>query len=123
MRSAGFGENVGMLKPIARGAPLARVIIERAQNKAAALERKLGRLPRVVLVASDDRDGRRFVQLKKDALADVAMDIDAVWLERHANTATAVDAIRKLNGRADVDAIFLQFPLPSGIDAASSTTV
>lgn len=109
------------MKNLARGGALARAVIARAKEEAAAAEQQLGRTPLLAIVATDDRDGHRFVQLKRDALAGIALAIESVWLDSRAGTGDATRAIHELNARQDVDAIFLQFPLPADVDVAAAS--
>jgi hypothetical protein len=58
-----------MTEVIARGRELARDVLARASVRAGALQRKLGRSATLAIVAGDDADSRRFVELKELALA------------------------------------------------------
>ena len=112
------GNPVGQRAPqgVSRGRELARAVIARVTPRAVAIERELGRKVTLAIVAGADPASRRFVQIKERLLADVALSIQPVWLPDHAVTADALDAVTTLNARDDVDAIFLQFPLPPRID-------
>lgn len=108
------------MQDVARGRELARGLIAQAEIESSALERTLGRKATIAIVAGNDHDARRFVELKRAALARVAIEIAAVWLDEGATSPEAVAVIAELNKRDDVDAIFLQFPLPAGIDAGEA---
>lgn len=101
---------------VARGGELARALIARVMPRAAVVESKLARKASLAIVAGTDPASRRFVQIKERLLADVALSIQPVWLADDAVTAQALRAVTTLNAREDVDAIFLQFPLPPQID-------
>ncbi|HEY0673586.1 MAG TPA: tetrahydrofolate dehydrogenase/cyclohydrolase catalytic domain-containing protein [Longimicrobiales bacterium] len=106
------------MQDVARGRELARGLIEQAEIESALLARTLGRKATIAIVAGSDHDARRFVELKRAALAKVAIEIAAVWLDEGATSPEAVAVIAELNKRDDIDAIFLQFPLPAGVDAS-----
>jgi methylenetetrahydrofolate dehydrogenase (NADP+)/methenyltetrahydrofolate cyclohydrolase len=101
---------------VSRGRELARAVIARLMPRAVLVESKLARKATLAIVAGADPAGRRFVQIKERLLADVALNIQPVWLADNAVTADALRAVTTLNAREGVDAIFLQFPLPPQID-------
>lgn len=104
------------METVSRGRELSHAIIARLARRAAVIARELGRKTTLAIVAGSDPASRRFVQIKERLLADVALTIEPVWLEQDATTMQVLQAIAELNARADVDAIFLQFPLPQTID-------
>lgn len=104
------------MQEVSRGRELARAIIARAQPRATAVKRKLGRPATVAIIAGADEASRRFVQIKRDMLIEVDVEIESIWLEDGATTEDIVGAIHSLNSNHSIDAIFLQFPLPAGID-------
>ncbi len=106
-----------MVKAEARGRAAARALIAGRGERATALERRIGRPARLTLLSGADAVSRRFVALKQAALADLPLDIHVAWLDETADTAQAIAQVEALNQRDDVDAIFLQFPLPAPIDA------
>ena len=97
------------MKSAAHGRALANELIARL--------RAYARPATLAILATDDEDGRRFVRIKQQALADVALTIIPIWLAPTATTADALAAINRLNDRIDVDGIFLQFPLPPNVEA------
>ena len=105
------------MQEASRGRELARAMIARVQPHAAAVTRKLGRPATLAIVAGSDDDGRRFVQIKRDMLVGVDFSIEAVWVDEETSTAEALAIVADLNQRNEIDAIFLQFPLPAQIDA------
>ena len=104
------------MQEVSRGRELARAIIARAQPRAAAVKRKLGRPATVAIIAGADEASRRFVQIKRDMLIEVDLEIESIWLGDDATTEDIVGTIQSLNSNHSIDAIFLQFPLPAGID-------
>ena len=104
-----------------RGRVLARARIEELAACAARTREEIGRTPALAILAGDDPAGRKFVQIKQDALAGIDLDIRVSWLSRSARTRDALDVITGLNAAPDVDGIFLQFPLPSAIDAHAAS--
>jgi methylenetetrahydrofolate dehydrogenase (NADP+) / methenyltetrahydrofolate cyclohydrolase len=105
------------MESASRGRVLARAHIEELAPCAARVRQEIGRTPSLAILAGDDPAGRKFVQIKQDALAGVDLDIQVAWLPETAETRDALDVIAGLNAAANVDGIFLQFPLPAGIDA------
>jgi methylenetetrahydrofolate dehydrogenase (NADP+)/methenyltetrahydrofolate cyclohydrolase len=85
--------------------------------QAMVVRRKLGRVPTLAIVAADDDASRRFVQIKRDMLCLLPLRIEVVWLGQMASTDATLRCVSRLNLRADVDAIFIQFPLPDFVDA------
>jgi 5,10-methylene-tetrahydrofolate dehydrogenase/methenyl tetrahydrofolate cyclohydrolase len=108
------------MKSAAQGRALADALIVPLQERAAVVAHARRRPATLAIVAAADEDGRRFVRIKQAALADVPLEIVPVWLTPDTTTADASAAIERLNARADVDAIFLQFPLPPAIAAQSA---
>ncbi len=96
---------------------MSHAIIARVAPHAAAVERKLGRRAALAIVAGADAASRRFVQIKQRLLTDVPIRIEPIWLSSDATTIDVIDIVTGLNLRADLEAIFLQFPLPAHIDA------
>ncbi len=109
-----------MLKAEARGRAAARALIAELGERAATLERRHGRPACLAILSGADEASQRFVALKQAALAELPLDIEVIWLEEMADTAQAMAFIDTLNQRDDVDAIFLQFPLPARIDAEAA---
>ncbi len=108
------------MRKVARGRQLAREHIARLLPVAADIAQQLGRPSTLAIVAGDDAASRRFVQVKQDALSDLDLNLEIVWLAAAARTEDALSAVARLNSRADVDALFLQFPLPAGINAEAA---
>jgi methylenetetrahydrofolate dehydrogenase (NADP+)/methenyltetrahydrofolate cyclohydrolase len=92
-------------------------MIARAAPQAAVVARKLGRKAALAIVAGTDVQSRRFVQIKQRLLSHLQIQINPYWLDVASETTEALALIDSLNGRDDVDGIFLQFPLPEAIDA------
>jgi methylenetetrahydrofolate dehydrogenase (NADP+) / methenyltetrahydrofolate cyclohydrolase len=92
-------------------------MIARVGRQAAAVERKLGRRATLAIVAGADAQSRRFVQVKQHLLEGIAFDIQPAWLPADATTGQVEHIIAELNRRDDLEAIFLQFPLPAAIGA------
>ena len=94
---------------VSRGRELAREIIARMAPQAG--------MPTLAIVASDDAASRKFVQIKRDMLSGLDLRIEVAWLGEEASSNEAVRIVSGLNLREDVDAIFIQFPLPAFVDA------
>src|SRR5687768_17656282 len=104
-----------------RGRALARAHIQELAPCAVQITQEIGRKPVLAILAGDDPAGRKFVQIKRDALAGVDLDIRVSWLSASAGTREALEVIAGLNAAPDIDGIFLQFPLPPGIDAHAAS--
>ena len=101
---------------VSRGRELSYGIIANVAPQAAAVASRLGRKPALAIVAGADAQSRRFVQIKQQLLGDMDLEIQPVWLEAGTDTIRTLRIIEQLNQRDDLEAIFLQFPLPAAID-------
>ena len=108
------------MRSVARGRELSHAVIARTLARARVVARELGREPTLAIVAGTDPASRRFVQIKERLLADVALRIQPAWLSDGATTAEVASEVAALNVHNDVDAIFLQFPLPAQIDGQAA---
>jgi methylenetetrahydrofolate dehydrogenase (NADP+) / methenyltetrahydrofolate cyclohydrolase len=104
------------METASRGRVLARAHIEELAACAATVKQEIGRTPLLAILAGDDPAGRKFVEIKRDALAGIDLAIRISWLPESAETRDAVDVITGLNAAPGIDGIFLQFPLPPGVD-------
>ena len=105
------------MQHVSRGRELSYGIIEHLGPHATAVTSRLGRKPALAIVAGGDEQSRRFVQIKQQLLGGLEIEIQPVWLKADADTAQTLEIIERLNQRDDLEAIFLQFPLPEAIDA------
>ena len=103
---------------VSRGRELSHAIMKGAAVRASVIERKLGRPPTLAIIGAANAEGRRFVDLKQRRLANLRINIEPYWLTSDDTTDFALDVVAALNGRRDVDAVFLQFPLPDQIDGS-----
>jgi methylenetetrahydrofolate dehydrogenase (NADP+) / methenyltetrahydrofolate cyclohydrolase len=104
-----------------RGRSLARAQIHELTADAARVRDEIGRKPVLAILAWDDQAGRKFVRIKQDALAAVDIEIRVSWLPESAETPAALQVLADLNAAPNVDGIFLQFPLPPGVDAHAAS--
>ena len=105
------------MEDVSRGRELAEAMIVRAKPHADLIKKKRGRPATLAILAGGDEASRRFVQIKRDMLGALDLHIEAIWLDDEASTDDVVEKVNQLNSSEDVDAIFLQFPLPPRIDA------
>jgi methylenetetrahydrofolate dehydrogenase (NADP+)/methenyltetrahydrofolate cyclohydrolase len=77
--------------------------------------RQRGRAPTLAILAADDPANRRFVELKHAAFQRAGLSLRARLFPPGSTTAAVQQAVLELNASADVDGIFLQFPLPEGV--------
>ena len=83
---------------------------------------RLGRRPRLALVAFADRQGEApFVARKLRACAAAGVDVVPLALPAETPSPEAEHALRTLLAREVVDAVFLEFPFPDGIDGDALT--
>ncbi|MEZ4411359.1 MAG: bifunctional 5,10-methylenetetrahydrofolate dehydrogenase/5,10-methenyltetrahydrofolate cyclohydrolase [Gemmatimonadales bacterium] len=83
---------------------------------------RLGRRPRLVLVAFADRQGEAaFVARKLRACAAAGVDVVPLVLPAETPSSEAEHALRTRLSREVVDAVFLEFPFPDGIDGDALT--
>ncbi|KAJ1473322.1 tetrahydrofolate dehydrogenase/cyclohydrolase [Baffinella frigidus] len=87
-----------------------------ASRRAKALECRTGRLPTLAVVCVGNPDAARDTL---QACAACGIKSETAALPETASFAQVHAAISALNRRSDVDAILLQRPFPSGIDAAA----
>lgn len=105
------------MQPESRGRALAHAYIAGLSASAQAVRERLGRNATLAIVAGSDDAARRFVDIKRQMLAELPLTIVTGWLADDATTAAASAAVEALNDDDAVDAIFLQFPLPAAVDA------
>ncbi len=95
------------------GKKIAAEIRARVKNEIIAL----GRSPGLgVVLVGDDSASRRYVALKEKACAEVGIAFTKTVLPETASQDEVVAAVAAFNGRADIDAVLVQLPLPAGID-------
>lgn len=104
------------MRSVSRGRQLARELLARATPEAVAVRQRIGRAPTLAIVAAGDHASRRFVDIKMEMLAAFPLRIDVAWLEPAGSSEAALDRVAQFNERAEVDAIFIQFPLPESVD-------
>src|SRR3990172_3146476 len=98
------------------GRVLADALIRELQPRAARFRELAGRPANLVTVAVDDAVNSRFVQIKQESFRAAGMELSPCWLPADAVTADTLAQLHALNGDPAVDAVFLQFPLPPGVD-------
>lgn len=99
------------------GFALASRRVEDLRRRAGAVRTRLGRAPRMALMAFGDELGRA-LHVARKLKAAVAADVDAkpLILPPRASTTEALRAMARLADDPRVDGIFLQFPFPAGVD-------
>ena len=94
-----------------------RALARRIRDEVAAAVRKDNLDPGLaVVLVGDDPASRLYVGLKEKACAEAGIRFEKHLFPQDAREADIVALIRSLNGRADVDAILIQLPLPRGLD-------
>lgn len=97
------------------GEPVASAIRESVTDRVAALD-EAGVTPTLAtVVASDAPAQHRFVDLKHEACAALGVETRDRRLDSDAAQASVVDAVAALNDDPEVDAVFLQTPLPTHV--------
>jgi methylenetetrahydrofolate dehydrogenase (NADP+)/methenyltetrahydrofolate cyclohydrolase len=78
---------------------------------------RAGARPRLgTVLASDDPAAARFMDRKHDACADLGIDTDRIDLPATARPSRVYDAVERLADDDGVTAVFVQAPLPDGVD-------
>jgi len=100
------------------GRPPARVIDAVTVRRAARFRSATGgRVPTLAAVAADEAGAVAHVALKRRIFARLGLELRPVRLPASTGTADALACIDALNDDRDVHGIFVQFPLPPGVDA------
>ena len=71
---------------------------------------------------SDSPADSRFVDLKHEACSAVGIESRDVRVDRGASVSRLHDAVERLSGDSEVDAVFVQVPLPEGVPLADVRT-
>jgi len=98
------------------GAALAETLRRELRPRAARFQELAGRPATLAVVAARDEVQARFVGIKQEAFRAASMELRPAWLQPDSDTPEALAQVHRLNGDSAVDAVFLQFPLPAGID-------
>lgn len=96
------------------GEPVAAAIRAAVAERARRLDQHGDRPTLGTVLASDDPADERFMALKHEAATALGLDTRAVRLD--SDGGGLVTAIETLSGDPDVDAVFVQVPLPSTTD-------
>lgn len=99
------------------GKVLAAGRMRAAQSRAERLAAQLRRPATLAVVAPDDDANRRFVEIKRRAFRSAGMELIGLEVPPGGDTTAVLSHIGSLNIDAAVDGVFLQFPLPPGVDA------
>ena len=102
-----------------RGEPVATAIRESAADRVRSL-RERGRVPTVgTVLASDATAAYRFMDLKHEACRELGVATRDRRLDPDGPPDAVVETVETLSADPDVDAVFVQTPLPDGVDAAA----
>lgn len=106
------------------GTALARARAPALAERAERVAGVLGRRPRLILVAFADASGAApFVGRKLRACAAAGVDVRPLILPPGTTTPMAEAALGALLAAQPVDAVFLEFPFPSGVEGAALTAL
>lgn len=72
-----------------------------------------------VVLVGDDPASHLYVDLKEKACAEAGIRSEKLIFPADAEQEEVIAAIRRLNGRADIDAVLVQLPLPAPLDAGA----
>lgn len=98
------------------GRACAREILSNVAAGAAAFQTSRGRRPRLSIVRiGPDAAQDRYAAKKVTAGADVGIDVEIVRPHK-LTMASASELLRTLNAAPELDAVFVQYPLPEGLD-------
>jgi methylenetetrahydrofolate dehydrogenase (NADP+)/methenyltetrahydrofolate cyclohydrolase len=100
----------------ARGKALADALARDLQPRAARFRELSGRPATLAAVAADDSSGLRFVEVKRTVLVSTGFELRTYTLGAGSANADVLPRLHELNADAGIDAVFLQLPLPPGVD-------
>jgi len=102
-----------------RGGPVAAELRESVRTDVASL-RDAGRTATLATVLMDDDPAaERFVELKHEACREVGIDVRATSLPVDTPATRLYDAVEDASQCAEIDAVFVQVPLPAGVDESA----
>jgi len=102
-----------------RGEPVAAEIRDAVTDRVRTLCER-GRVPTVgTVLASDAPAAHRFMDLKHEACGELGVATRDRRFDPGARPSTVVDTVETLSSDPDVDAVFVQTPLPEAVDAAA----
>jgi len=102
-----------------RGDPVATEIRDSVAKRVNSL-RDRGRVPTVgTVLASDATAAHRFMDLKHEACGELGVATRDQRLDPDGPPDSVVEAVETLSTDPDVDAVFVQTPLPDAVDAAA----
>lgn len=103
-------------QPESPGRMLARHHVLSLQPRAASVRDRLGRPATLAILAADDTVNQRHVEIKRNAFREAGLELRSIALAQETDTPALLHRIDALNRAGDIDAVFLQFPLPAAID-------
>jgi len=106
-----------------RGRILAESMMRELQPGAARFHQLAGRPATLAIIATDDRTGTGFLELKRARFRAAGLDVRARCLGATASTTDVLLELHALNDDPAVDGIFLQLPLPVAVDAQRAAEV
>ncbi len=99
-----------------RGKPVATAVRDDVAERVRAL-RDGGTVPTLgTVLASDAAGAARFMKLKHEACADLGIATRDRRLGGHASESAVVEAVDALSEDPEIDAVFVQTPLPIGVE-------
>lgn len=105
-----------MKMQIIDGKQIAKQLREELKNEVEQLAQRGTRPGLAVIIVGDDPASRVYVNNKKKACAEIGFYSEEYALPAETTTEQLLDLIKELNGRADINGILCQLPLPAGID-------
>ncbi|MFV0421966.1 bifunctional methylenetetrahydrofolate dehydrogenase/methenyltetrahydrofolate cyclohydrolase FolD [Oleidesulfovibrio sp.] len=100
------------------GKATAAAMREELKKEVDALAPKAGRAPGLaVILVGEDPASQVYVRNKERACEGAGIRSEAFRMSAETSQADLEELIRTLNGRADIDGILLQLPLPAGLDS------
>jgi len=102
------------------GGPVAASIQETVAERVAALVDRAVRPTLGTVLMSDDPDDVRFLELKHETCSDVGVDVRDRRVPPDAPAKALYEAVGTLSRDRDVDAVFVQAPLPEHVDRTTT---
>jgi methylenetetrahydrofolate dehydrogenase (NADP+)/methenyltetrahydrofolate cyclohydrolase len=107
-----FSEGTELLE----GRPVAAELRERAAARIRSL-RDAGTTPTLATIAmTDDPASKRFLTLKHEACEEIGIDVRPTLLSPDAPAERCYGAVETASASPEVDAVFVQVPLPEGVE-------
>lgn len=105
-----------MVAKLLAGEPVAAAVLERVQQRVAALSRRGKSIGLGVILAGDDPASAGYVRKKQETCAAIGIRSELRQLATTARQAELLAEVDRFNADPTIDGFLIQHPLPSGLD-------